>query len=217
MSFAVETVADTLSRHLPIYRVRRPVYQAAMLDSLRAIWPAKAARVLDVGGGTGVIAQAISELFPVETVSSVDVEDRFLPSLTVETRTYDGRALPFEADSFDCVLFNNVLHHVQPQDRAPLLRECRRVAPQGVLLIKDHLAVSGLDHLRLAALDLIGNVPFHGMVQARYLTRQDWQALADAAGYDIEFAPQAVYRRGPFALAFPNRLEITMRWTPRVS
>lgn len=214
MSLALSTVADTLSRHLPIYRVRKPVYQAAMLESLRSVWDPSTRRVLDVGGGTGVIGQAISELFPVDEVVSVDVENRFLPSLSIQTLTYDGRNLPFEAGRFDGVLFNNVIHHVEPEDRLPLLKECRRVAPTGVLLIKDHLAGSWLDHARLGILDLIGNVPFSGMIKARYLSDAQWRELAAAAGYQIETAAPARYRGWLFAFFFPNRLETTMRWRP---
>jgi len=168
--------------------------------------------VLDVGGGTGVIAQAISDLFPVDHVVSVDVEDRFAPTLTVEHRTYDGRRLPFEDGAFDCIVFNNVIHHVLPDDRVPLLRECRRVAPRGAMFIKDHLAVSRLDHWRLTALDAIGNVPFHGMVKAEYLSPSQWAVLAADAGYAVTSRTSSIYRRGPFAAIFPNTLEVLMRW-----
>ena len=136
MTISTDVVADVLSRHLPVYRLRRPVYQAVMLEALRRLWRPSYRRVLDIGGGTGVIAQAVAELFEVDRVVSIDVEDRFLPSLSIEHRTYDGRTLPFADDAFDCVLFNNVIHHVETQDRAPLLAECRRVAPRGALLIK---------------------------------------------------------------------------------
>ena len=212
MSITLAAVSDSLSRHLPIYRVRAPVYQQVMLESLRAVWRSQDRRILDVGGGTGVIAQAISDLFPIDSITSVDVEDRYLKTLSVETRTYDGRNLPFEGGAFDCVVINNVIHHVELDDRLALIRECRRVAPNGVILIKDHLAASWLDHVRLAVLDLIGNVPFHGMVKARYLTAADWSKLAAAAGYEIETSTSGRYRGGLFALLFPNRLETTMRW-----
>ena len=208
------SVSEVLQPHVPLYRWRKPVYQTAMLATLQCLWEPRYRRVLDVGGGTGVIAQAIRRLFPVDRVASVDVEDRFLPGLDVETATFDGRRLPFDDASFDCVVFNNVIHHVLPQHRAPLLRECRRIAPAGGVLIKDHLAAGPLDHLRLMALDAIGNVPFHGMVRARYLSRSAWRELAEASGYDIVAAKPAIYRGGAFAALFPNTLETTMKWRP---
>jgi ubiquinone/menaquinone biosynthesis C-methylase UbiE len=210
MTITVEAVSEVLGKRLPIYRLRKPVYQAIMLEALRRVWRPEHRRVLDVGGGTGVIAQAVSELFPVDRVVSIDVEDRFLDTLTIEHRTYDGRRLPFADGEFDCVMFNNVIHHVAPADRLPLLLECRRVAPDGGLLIKDHLQGGRLDRLRLAALDLIGNAPFHGMVRASYLSIDDWRDLARAAGYEIAGQESGPYRGGLFGLLFPNRLETTM-------
>lgn len=211
---SVDRVAELLSQRLPIYKWRRPVYQAAMLSALAEVWDPATRRLLDIGGGTGVIAQAVHDLFGVDKIVSIDVEDRFLQDLQIETATYDGRRLPFPDGAFDAVMFNNVLHHVEVADRPALIRECRRVAPHGALYIKDHLARSPLDHLRLGALDFIGNVPFHGMVKARYLEAKDWEALAAEGGYRIERRVAGRYRSGPFGLAFPNTLEITMKWVP---
>lgn len=209
-----DAVSTIIKRRLPVYRWREPTYQIVMLSSLAQIWEADSKRVLDIGGGTGIVAQVISELFPIEKIASVDVQDRFLPDLTVETGVFDGRKLPFPDASFDCVLFNNVLHHVDADDRLPLIRECRRVVPTGPIYIKDHLAKSGLDHLRLGALDTLGNLPFHGMVRANYLTDAGWRSLAEGAGYRIERSQSAKYRRRFMAAAFPNRLELMMKWTP---
>jgi SAM-dependent methyltransferase len=161
-----------------------------------------------------VVAQAVSELFDVDEIVSIDVEDRFLPTLTIDHRTYAGRSLPFEAAAFDCVLFNNVIHHVDVEARAPLLEECRRVAADGDLLIKDHVARGPLDHARLFALDVIGNAIFAGMIEASYLTDSDWQALAAASGYAVEMRASGPYRSPLVATIFPNRLETTMRWRP---
>jgi hypothetical protein len=86
----------------------------------------------------------------------------------------------------------------------------------GPLYIKDHAARSWLDHRRLAMLDLIGNIPFGGMVRADYLTLADWQALADASGYRIaETLRDALSPRRDGIGGFPNRLEIAMRWERR--
>ena len=205
-------VQPLLARHLPIYRVRVPSYHATLLQSLRALWDPAHARLLDVGGGTGIIAQAMKDLFGIADVTSVDVQDRFLKSLDIETRVYDGITLPFADGSFDCLTFSNVLHHVPPERRARLLRECARVVGAGPLYIKDHLAVSRLDHARLLALDALGNVPFGGMVKASYLTAADWDTLAARCGYRIDRQASGPYRSGLFERAFPNRLEVTMRW-----
>jgi len=182
-----------------------------MLAGFGGLWKPEHRRILDVGGGTGVIAQAVKDIFPVEEVVSVDVEDRYVKTLNIGTQVYDGVCLPFADGAFDAVMFNNVLHHVPAEVRAALLIECRRVAPGG-LYIKDHLAASRLDHRRLTVLDWIGNIPFAGMLSAEYLTDSDWRRLAHNSGYAIEAVHSGIYRRGAMAAIFPNRLEISMFW-----
>jgi SAM-dependent methyltransferase len=210
---SLPTVATCLARHVALYRHRSPVYQAELLRSIRQLWQPGERRVLDVGGGTGLIGQAIKDLFEVDAVTAVDVQDRFLKSLSIETRTYDGETLPFPAGSFDCVVLSNVLHHVPVVVRVPLMHEIRRVVGGGRVYIKDHHADSGLDHIRLFVLDAMGNIPFGGMVKASYLTGADWASLAAKSGFHIEaIASPRTYRQGVFAALFPNRLETTMVW-----
>ncbi|PBB29362.1 class I SAM-dependent methyltransferase [Mesorhizobium sp. M1A.F.Ca.IN.020.06.1.1] len=205
---------DILSRHLAFYRNKAPTYQAVMLDSLRELWDKQHCKLLDVGGGTGVIAQAIAELFPVDEVQTVDMVDRFCPSLSVLTKQYDGKTLPFADRSFDAATLNNVVHHVPVTARTDLLREIRRVV-DGPLYIKDHESCGRLDDLRLTAMDAIGNIPFGGMIWARYLKRAEWGKLATESGYRIarRAAPKQ-YRKSIHQLLFPNRLEVTMRFEP---
>ncbi len=206
-------VAEILRPHAALYRYRPPVYQTQLLASLAEVWDPRHRSVLDIGGGTGILAEAMRLIFRLERVASVDVEDRFREGLGIETGTYDGTRLPFPDGTFDAIVLNNVVHHVDRGDRSALLRECRRVG-RGPVYIKDHLARGGLDRLRLALLDVMGNVPFAGMVRASYLTRSDWDALARGTGFAVAAASGGAYRSGPFARLFPNSLEITMRWMP---
>ena len=205
---------EILATHLPLYRTKMPYYQAIMLDGLHELWAGHHRKLLDVGGGTGVIAQAISQMFAVDEVEAVDLVDRFCPMLSVTTRQYDGKTLPFDDRTFDAATLNNVMHHVPVAARAALLREIRRVV-DGPLYIKDHESRGALDNARLMAMDAIGNIPFGGMVWARYLPRKEWEALAESSGYRIAArARPGRYRHGLYAAVFPNRLEVTMRFEP---
>ncbi len=208
---SLERVQALIGRHIPLYRTKAPTYHRTLLQSLRTLWDPAHARVLDVGGGTGIIAQAMKDLFGISHVTSVDVEDRFLKSLDIETRVYDGARLPFADGTFDAVTFSNVMHHVPVAVRAGLLRECARVVGRGPIYIKDHLAGSQLDHARLFVLDAMGNVPFGGMVKASYLSEREWQDLATGCGYRIERRVGGAYRSGLFERMFPNALEVTLR------
>lgn len=210
----VDAVRRCLSAHVPLYAWRTPHYQHVVLSTLQRQWDPAHRSALDVGGGTGVMAQAVKTLFALARVASVDVENRFLASLDVETSVYDGAILPFADNSFDCILLFNVLHHVPVTGRATLLRECRRVAGRGPIYIKDHLSQGPVDDLRLAALDLLGNLPFSGMVRASYLREADWRDLAAHTGHQSAAPLSGPYRQGLAAVLFPNRLEVSMRWCP---
>jgi SAM-dependent methyltransferase len=210
----IDAVRRCMSAHVPLYTWRKPGYQYLALANLQRHWDPNHRSALDVGGGTGVIAHTVKALFGLERVASVDVQDRFLPSLGIETAIYDGTTLPFANDSFDCILLFNVLHHVPVAVREPLIRECRRVAGRGPIYIKDHLSRGAVDDSRLAILDLLGNVPFGGMIHANYLREADWSDLALRTGHQTSEPLSGRYRTGPMERLFPNRLEVSMRWLP---
>ena len=109
----LDDVQRCMVPHLPIYTWHKPVYQHVALTNLQRLWDPGHTRVLDVGGGTGVLAQTIKTLFGLQHVASVDVHDRFLPSLSIETAVYDGvnAAICGRLVSTPPLLFN-VLHHV---------------------------------------------------------------------------------------------------------
>lgn len=204
------------SKHLGMYRSKIPYYQAEMLNSLLRVWKGRHDTLIDVGGGTGIIAQAVSEIFAVDKVCVVDVVDRFCENLTVHTQCYDGKNLPFADREFDAAMLNNVLHHVPVQNRVPLLREIRKKV-RGPLYIKDHESCGAIDNLRLQFLDAVGNIPFGGMIWARYIERSEWTELALQSGYRIEARVDGNFRTAPYSLIFPNRLEVTMRFEPVTS
>jgi SAM-dependent methyltransferase len=207
----LEAVSAILVRYLAVYRHRKPFYQTLLLRQLAEEWGDHRS-VLDVGAGTGVLGQAMHELFAAD-VTSIDIHDRYVKGLTTRVLVYDGKTLPFADHAFDAVVINNVLHHVPLPLRERLLRECHRVC-DGPVYIKDHLAATTLDHVRLTVLDAIGNIPFGGMVSAHYLTVREWEQLAASTGYGPPSFRSAAYRSGLFAMIFPNGLEIITKWVP---
>lgn len=209
---SLQQVQDAMVAHQRLYAWRRPVYQWAMLSGLVRAWERVPKTILDVGGGTGLMAQVIQDLFPGTKVTVIDVQDRVLPTLSISSRVYDGERIPGESGSFDCAVLLNVLHHVPVGKRAPLLKECLRVTGGGPIYIKDHLSAGTLDDLRLRALDTMGNAPFGGMIEASYLRREDWDRLAAETGCAAEWRPLQPFRSGPSALLFPNGLEIMTVW-----
>ena len=205
---AIET---WLAARQPFYRYRKPRYQVRLIQDLGTLLPSGTCRLLDIGAGSGLIAEAISGLYPGKWLTGVDVAQRVLPALRVPFVKFDGRRLPFADAAFDGALFCNVLHHVTRDARAPLLREALLVTGGGPLIMKDHVADSLLDHWKLACLEFVGNVPFGGMVSAEYLGAEEWRRLFDALGCDVERAAPSDYRGALSNWLFPNRLEQCFR------
>jgi ubiquinone/menaquinone biosynthesis C-methylase UbiE len=100
-------------------------------------------RALDVGCGTGVLAQRLAGAG--YRMTGVDPSDGMLDVLRARTSDVvaiqaSGTALPFADDSFDVTLTVAVLHHVaDPDDVRSTLAEMVRVTrPGGAILIWDH-------------------------------------------------------------------------------
>jgi hypothetical protein len=84
-------------------------------------------RILDVGGGEGVILDFLSE-------DRVTILDRFDAEGVPGFVKGDATALPFEDGAFDYVTSVDVYEHIEPESREKYLSELRRTAQRGVLL-----------------------------------------------------------------------------------
>ncbi|HEU0054531.1 MAG TPA: class I SAM-dependent methyltransferase [Longimicrobium sp.] len=113
-------IADTLARHVPGFR-------------------AEGARVLDVGCGDAGVPIAFAEHGA--RVAGIELSERSVARgrlraeehrVDVDLRQGVAEALPWEDESFDLVVMDNVLEHVQ--DRPKSLSEIRRVLRPGGLL-----------------------------------------------------------------------------------
>ncbi|MDQ7005791.1 MAG: class I SAM-dependent methyltransferase [Acidobacteriota bacterium] len=98
--------------------------------------------LLDVGCGVG-----LTESFLVEHCGEVHGVDVSADSIRRARenhpraffKAFDGRHLPFEDQRFDLVFAINVMHHVQPAERDPLIAEmARTLRPGGLAAILEH-------------------------------------------------------------------------------
>lgn len=92
-------------------------------------------RVLDAGGGPGLVAQALStddrSIVALDiSVSMADESKRVLPRTTIVA---DIHALPFAEDSFDAVMLVWVVNHLA--DLSAAAREVTRVAKLGAKIL----------------------------------------------------------------------------------
>ena len=151
----------------------------ALAGSLAPLFP-RAATVLDVGCGDGMLAEAIHDRRQDVHFRGIDVLAR--PDARIPVTVFDGASLPFPDDSFDVVLFADVLHH--SADAEALLRDARRVSRQAVI-IKDHCADGFLAWPTLRFMDRVGNARFGVALPHLYLRWEEWQRMFVRLGMGV--------------------------------
>ena len=125
-------------------RGKHPRFQELVHGYLEAMRIDTAGSVLDLGCGTGVVARAAAaRLGPAGKVVGVDRSRFLIEAATriaaheglagrVEFRVGDTQALDLPAESFDAVIANTLISHVERP--LAVLEEARRVARPGALI-----------------------------------------------------------------------------------
>jgi ubiquinone/menaquinone biosynthesis C-methylase UbiE len=136
--------------------------------------------VLDVGCGDGGLAWLIKQSRPDVKISGIDVLIR--NETKIKVTPFDGNVIPHSDNSFDYVLFSDVLHHTN--DPLILLREASRVARKGVIL-KDHLCDGFLARPTLRFMDHVGNSRHGVALPYNYWPKQRWLDAFNKLGLSI--------------------------------
>jgi ubiquinone/menaquinone biosynthesis C-methylase UbiE len=134
-------------------------------------------RVLDVGCGDGQISAQIEGSHKNVSVTGIDVLLR--PERHIPVRQFDGKAIPFPDESFDAVMFVDVLHHAE--EPTALLREAARVSKRYVL-VKDHIRTGFLGMCTLRLMDWFGNAHHKVVLPYNYLSEADWEKAYNEVG-----------------------------------
>lgn len=108
----------------PFFLARRALHQ-----SMAALSGMAKGRLLDVGCGT----QPYRSLFNVGAYVGLEIDSPLARERGVADHFYDGQRFPFEDDSFDSILCNQVLEHVFQPDA--FMGELQRVLARGGRLI----------------------------------------------------------------------------------
>ena len=127
------------------------------------------ARVLDVGCGDGLVAKLIREERPEVEIQGLDVLRRKHSHIPVVL--FDGRVIPHPDESFDIVMFVDVLHHMP--DPNFLVREASRVASHSII-VKDHTCNGLFADTTLRFMDWVGNARHGVELPYNFWPRKRW-------------------------------------------
>ena len=139
------------------------------------------ATLLDVGCGSGLLAQSLLALRPDLVLEGADVLVR--PQTHIPVRPIDGSTLPYPDRSFQAILLADVLHHAN--NPLALLREACRVSRE-LVIIKDHEREGVFAGARLRFMDWFGNARFGVNMPYNYWTHSQWVQAWQELGLTTE-------------------------------
>jgi ubiquinone/menaquinone biosynthesis C-methylase UbiE len=124
--------------------------------------------VLDVGCGSGEISANILKKKQLK-LKGIDILVR--PDAAIQVEEYDGINFPYPDNSFDYVIFIDVLHHTPKPEI--LIKEAARVAKHYVI-IKDHNCNNWFQKRILSFTDWFGNAQFGVNLEFNFLSKKKW-------------------------------------------
>ena len=170
----------------------------------------KAARVLDVGCGDGLLDQALLEMRPDLRIDGVDVLVR--AGTPIMVREFDGQRLPFADAEYDVTMAIDVFHHAA--SAGALMGEMTRVARES-LVIKDHFLHGPPSEMILRAMDWVGNSRYGVRLPFSYWSEAEWRQAWDRC----RIQPVSIIRHlhlypFPMSLIFERDLHFVAVLTP---
>lgn len=133
-------------------------------------------KILDFGLGMGSLAKCMID--DGYKVTGLDVDNTSLWK-EIQPVLYDGKTIPFKANSFDNSTVICVLHHCQNQNE--VLKEIMRVSKRAIVIEDTYR--NSLEHLAIALRDSIENWEFY---KHTYRPYNEWKALCEDNGWKVK-------------------------------
>lgn len=154
-------------------------YRSKLIINSYKSWIKTGEKVLDIGCGNGISTKTIADNFKVNA-TCCDVEKNIIVNLPFFRIPKDGK-LRFKNRSFDSAMINDVLHHVDKQYQAHIIKEALRVAKK-VLIFEVEPTLSG------KVFDMILNKLHYKSLQTplSFRWRKGWIELFKKMGLNYE-------------------------------
>ncbi len=128
--------------------------------------------ILDLGCGDGKIDSLIMKRLPDVNIYGIDVLVR--PETYIFVDKYDGKHIPLKDNAVDTIMAIDVLHHTD--DPSILIKEMARCTSR-YIVIKDHYKHGFISHLKLKAMDYVGNAHYKVKLPYNYLSVKKWEKI----------------------------------------
>ncbi|XP_059291250.1 trans-resveratrol di-O-methyltransferase-like [Lycium ferocissimum] len=145
--------------------------------------------LVDVGGGTGVIAKTILAAFPRLKCTVLDLPHVVANMPETENMKYVGGDMFQSIPSADAILFRHVMHNWSDEDCLKMLKRSREVirdkedGSKGKVLIIDIVLNRNEEEADITEVKLIFDVLMMVLLTGRERTEKEWEKLFLEAGF----------------------------------
>lgn len=151
--------------------------RASIISKYYRLWILKGKKVLDVGCGNAVVSELLKKNLDISLYGTdiIDYRKKKIPFRSME----HPAKLPFDAASFDYVIFNDSLHHTRYIEE--LLLEAVRVAPI-ILIFED------CENVFLKIIDKVLNYLYCSEMSSavNFKNENEWCLLFNKLGFGYE-------------------------------
>ncbi|KAI3796363.1 hypothetical protein L1987_39033 [Smallanthus sonchifolius] len=150
--------------------------------------------IVDVGGGTGTVAEAISKAFPNIKCISFDLSHVVSGLVGSKNLSYVGGDMFQAIPNADAVLLKWILHDWSDEECVKILKRCREAIPSkengGKLIIIDMVVKVHEGENDLLETQLFFDMLMMTLVKGRERSEEDWAKLFVDAGFsDYKITP----------------------------